>query len=57
MKKEKGMGAKKMGAKKMGASKMGAMKKGSSASSGLTSAQKKLPPALQKAIMNRKKKK
>jgi hypothetical protein len=62
MKKEKGMGASKMGSKKMGAKKMGAMKKGakkmaSSSSSGLTAAQKKLPPALQKAIMNRKKSK
>jgi hypothetical protein len=59
MKKEKGMGAKKMGARKMGAKKMGGMKAGAmkKSSSGLTAAQKKLPAALQKAIMNRKKSK
>ena len=48
MKKEKGMGAKKMASKKASATKSG---------NGLTPAQKKLPPALQKAIMNRKKNK
>lgn len=51
MKKEKPMSSKKAAAKKMGASKKAAPKAGS----GLTAAQKKLPPALQKAIMNRKK--
>jgi hypothetical protein len=53
MKKEKGMYAKKGTAKKMANKKASATKSGN----GLTSAQKKLPPALQKAIMNRKKKK
>jgi hypothetical protein len=53
MKKEKGMGAKKMGAKKMASKKASATKSGN----GLTAAQKKLPPALQKAIANRKKSK
>jgi hypothetical protein len=48
MKKEKGMGAKKMASKKASATKSG---------NGLTAAQKKLPPALQKAIANRKKSK
>jgi len=52
MKKEKGMAAKK-GAMKKGAAKKGAMKNGK----GLTSAQKKLPPFIQKAIMNKKKSK
>lgn len=53
MKKEKGMG---MSAKK-GAAKKGAMKK-SAAKKGamkMTAAQKKLPPFIQKAIMNKKK--
>jgi hypothetical protein len=48
MKKEKGMGAKKMGPAKKGAMKKGAMK--------MTAAQKKLPPFIQKAIMNKKSK-
>lgn len=47
----------KMGAKKSASKKMGSMKKSAPKSSGLTAAQKKLPPALQKAIMNRKKSK
>lgn len=50
MKKEKGMATKK------GSTKKGAMKKGSAKKSGMTSAQKKLPPFIQKAIMNKKKK-
>lgn len=50
MKKEKSMGMKKSTAKK------GAMKKGSTKGSGMTAAQKKLPPFIQKAIMNKKKK-
>lgn len=50
MKKEKSMGMKK------GAAKKGAMKKGSTKGSGMTAAQKKLPPFIQKAIMNKKKK-
>ena len=45
MKKEKSMGMKKSSAKKSAA------KKGT----GLTAAQKKLPPFIQKAIMNKKK--
>jgi hypothetical protein len=49
MKKEKGMGA-----KKMGAAKKGAMKKGAAKSKGMTAAQKKLPPFIQKAIMKKK---
>lgn len=52
MKKEKGMGAKKSAMKK-GAAKKSAMKNGS----GLTASQKKLPPFIQKAIMNKKKSK
>lgn len=52
MKKEKPMAMKK-GAAKKGAMKKGAAKK----SAGLTPAQKKLPPFLQKAIMNKKKSK
>lgn len=44
--------AAKMPAAKKAASKAGAMKKGA----GLTAAQKKLPPFIQKAIMNKKKK-
>ena len=52
MKKEKGMAAKN-GAMKKGAAKKGAMKK----STGMTAAQKKLPPFIQKAIMNKKKSK
>jgi hypothetical protein len=53
MKKDKSMGYKK------GATKKAAMKKGAASKStgGLTPAQKKLPPALQKAIANRKKSK
>lgn len=48
MKKEKGMGmSAKKGAAKKGAAKKGAMK--------MTAAQKKLPPFIQKAIMNKKK--
>ena len=47
MKKEKGMGSKKMGSMKKGAAKKGAAK--------MTAAQKKLPPFIQKAIMNKKK--
>lgn len=50
MKKE--YGAAKKGAKKMPAAKKGAAKKGA----GMTAAQKKLPPFIQKAIMNKKKK-
>jgi len=50
MKKEKGMAMKK------GAAKKGAMKKGTAKAKGLTSSQKKLPPFIQKAIMNKKKK-
>ena len=53
MKKEKGMAAKK-GAMKKGAAKKGSMKSGKS---GMTAAQKKLPPFIQKAIMNKKKSK
>jgi hypothetical protein len=53
MKKEKGMAMKKSPMKK-GAAKKGAMKNGKA---GLTSAQKKLPPFIQKAIMNKKKSK
>lgn len=49
MKKEKNMGA-----KKMGAAKKGAMKKGAAKSKGMTPAQKKLPPFIQKAIMKKK---
>lgn len=52
MKKEKGMGAAKKGAMKKGAMKKGAAKKGGSK---MTAAQKKLPPFIQKAIMNKKK--
>lgn len=44
--------AAKMPAAKKAAPKSGAMKKGA----GLTAAQKKLPPFIQKAIMNKKKK-
>lgn len=51
MKKEKNMGMKKAAAKK-GAMKKGAAKK----ATGMTAAQKKLPPFIQKAIMNKKKK-
>lgn len=50
MKKEKGMGMKKASAKKS-AMKKGAAKK----TAGMTAAQKKLPPFIQKAIMNKKK--
>ena len=50
MKKEKAMGMKK-GAAKKGAMKKGAAKK----TAGLTASQKKLPPFIQKAIMNKKK--
>jgi hypothetical protein len=53
MKKEKGMGAKKMGSAKKGAMKKGAAKKGAMK---MTAAQKKLPPFIQKAIMNKKSK-
>jgi hypothetical protein len=49
MKKEKGMPAKKNGMKKASAKKYTA-KKGS----GMTAAQKKLPPFIQKAIMKKK---
>jgi hypothetical protein len=58
MKKEKGMGAKKMGSAKKGAMKKGAMKKGAAKKGAMkmTAAQKKLPPFIQKAIMNKKSK-
>lgn len=46
MKKDKSMGSKKAGAKKAAAKK---------ASAKMTPAQKKLPPFIQKAIMNKKK--
>lgn len=52
MKKEKGMDSKKMGSMKKGAAKKGAAKKGGAK---MTAAQKKLPPFIQKAIMNKKK--
>jgi len=53
MKKEKGMGmSAKKGAAKKGAMKKGAAKKGATK---MTAAQKKLPPFIQKAIMNKKK--
>lgn len=52
MKKEKGMDSKKMGSMKKGAAKKGAAKKGAAK---MTAAQKKLPPFIQKAIMNKKK--
>jgi hypothetical protein len=48
MKKEKGMAMKK------GAAKKGAMKKGAAKAKGMTAAQKKLPPFIQKAIMKKK---
>lgn len=51
-----GMKKDKMAAKK-GAAKKGAMKKGAAKTSGLTASQKKLPPFIQKAIMNKKKSK
>ena len=52
MKKEKGMDSKKMGSMKKGTAKKGAAKKGAAK---MTAAQKKLPPFIQKAIMNKKK--
>jgi len=52
MKKEKGMDSKKMGGMKKAAAKKGAAKKGAAK---MTAAQKKLPPFIQKAIMNKKK--
>lgn len=51
MKKEKEM---KKGAAKKGAAKKGAMKKGAANAKGMTAAQKKLPPFIQKAIMKKK---
>lgn len=51
-----GMKKEKMGMKK-GAAKKGAMKKGAAKANGLTASQKKLPPFIQKAIMNKKKSK
>jgi|GEM_PF-1702894 len=54
MKKDK-MASKKGGMKKS-AAKKGAMKKGAAKSAGLSPAQKKLPPFIQKAIMDKKKK-
>lgn len=51
MKKEKGMAMKKGSAKKSAMKKTAAKK-----SAGMTAAQKKLPPFIQKAIMNKKKK-
>jgi len=50
-----GMKKDKMAMKKS-APKKGAMKKGAAKTNGLTTAQKKLPPFIQKAIMNKKKK-
>lgn len=55
MKKDK-MASKK-GAMKKGAAKKSAMKKGAAKGAGLSAAQKKLPPFIQKAIMNKKKSK
>lgn len=49
-----GMKKDKMAAKK-GAAKKGAMKKSAAKGTGMTAAQKKLPPFIQKAIMNKKK--
>ncbi len=47
----------KKGGMKKGATKKAAMKKGAAKKSeGMTAAQKKLPPFIQKAIMNKKKK-
>ena len=47
----------KKGGMKKGATKKAAMKKGAAKkSAGMTAAQKKLPPFIQKAIMNKKKK-
>ena len=46
----------KKGGMKKGATKKAAMKKGAAKkSAGMTAAQKKLPPFIQKAIMNKKK--
>lgn len=51
-----GMKKDKMAMKKS-APKKSAMKKGAAKTSGLTASQKKLPPFIQKAIMNKKKSK
>lgn len=47
----------KKGGMKKAAAKKGAMKKGTAKANGLTASQKKLPPFIQKAIMNKKKSK